>query len=70
MSAELRIDHGDLAVLDHIAFDSADRFSGVVGDDDVGSDLFAMIVSFAIQCNFQINFSCAEGKSFADQRAG
>lgn len=68
MFAELRVDHRDLAVLDHEALDALHRLAGVVGDDDVGRDLLAVIVNLAVESHFQVDLALREGETLADQR--
>lgn len=69
MTAELRVNHGYLNMLDNHTADVAHRFTRVIRHNDVGSNLLSMIVDFLVQSYLQVNLSIAEGKSFADQRA-
>lgn len=68
--AELGVDHGDLAVLDHEALDALDRLARVVRDHDVGGDLLAVVVDFPIQRHLQVDLALGEGEALADQRRG
>lgn len=48
VSAELRVDHSDLHVLDDHAADVAHRLPGVVRDNHVGGNLLAVVVDLAV----------------------
>lgn len=69
VAAELRVDHGNFYVLHDHAANVANRFPGVVGNNDVGSNLFSMVVDFPVQSHFEGNLSITEGESFANERA-
>lgn len=65
MTAELRVDHGNLDMLHNHRTDVADRFSGVVGHNDIGSDLLAVVVNLPVQSDFEVDLSIAESESLA-----
>lgn len=68
--AKLRIDHGDLAVLDDVALDAAHRLPRVVGHDDVGGELLPVVVGLAVEGHLQVDLAIAEGEALAYQGAG
>ena len=68
MLAELSVDHCHLAMLHNEAFNALDRLAGVVSDDNVRTDLLAMIINLAIEGDFKVDFSLRESKTLADQR--
>lgn len=70
MTTELRVYHGNLNMLHNHAANVSHRLPGVIGNDYVCRNLFAMIVDFSIQSNFKIDLSIAESESFAHERAG
>lgn len=65
--AELSVDHSHLTMLHNEAFNAFHSLARVVGHDNVGRDLFTVIVNFTIQCNFQVDFTLREGETLADK---
>lgn len=46
-----------------------DRLASVVTDDNVGCQLFAMVVDLAVQGNFEVEFALRESETLAHKRA-
>lgn len=69
MAAELRVDHGDFDMLNHHAANVSHRFPRVVRYNDIGRDLFAMVVDFLVQSYFQADLAVAESEALANKGA-
>lgn len=68
--AELRVDHGDLAVLDDVTLYATHRLPRVVRHNDVGGNLLPVVVRLAVQGHLQVDLAIAEGEALAHQGAG
>jgi len=64
---EVSVGHGDLYMLHHAALDALDSLAAAVGDVQVGSNLFTMVVDVLLEGDLKVELAIAEGETLGHQ---